>query len=100
MVFVGQSILAFGNEEQKRYFLPRIARGDLTCCWLLSEPNAGSDAAAIQLRAEEEGEKPLFKISLAEWSFHRALQAGEIDIVIGTHRLIQPLEREKRSRFQ
>lgn len=56
VIFVGQSILAFGNEEQKREFLPRIARGEVTCCWLLSEPNAGSDAAAIQLRAEEDGD--------------------------------------------
>lgn len=56
VVFVGQSILAFGNEEQKQYFLPRIARGELTCCWLLSEPNAGSDAAALQLRAQEDGD--------------------------------------------
>lgn len=57
VVFVGQSILAFGNEEQKRDFLPRICRGELTCCWLLSEPSAGSDAAAIQLKAVEDGEE-------------------------------------------
>jgi len=57
VVFVGQSILAFGNEEQKRSFLPRICRGELTCCWLLSEPNAGSNAAAIQLKAEADGEE-------------------------------------------
>jgi alkylation response protein AidB-like acyl-CoA dehydrogenase len=56
VVFVGQSILAFGSEAQKRFFLPRIARGELTCCWMLSEPNAGSDAAAIQLRADEDGD--------------------------------------------
>ena len=53
VVFVGQSIIAFGSEEQKRYFLPRIARGELTGAWALTEPDAGSDAAAIRLRAEE-----------------------------------------------
>ena len=56
VIFVGQSLLAFGSEAQRQYFLPRIARGELTCCWMLSEPNAGSDAAAIQLRAEEDGD--------------------------------------------
>lgn len=57
VVFVGQSIIAFGSEEQKRYFLPRIARGELTGVWALTEPDAGSDAAALRLRAEEgEGE--------------------------------------------
>ncbi len=54
VVFVGQSIIAFGSEEQKHYFLPRIARGELTGVWALTEPDAGSDAAAIRLRAEEQ----------------------------------------------
>ena len=53
VVFVGHSVIAFGSEEQKRYFLPRIARGELTGAWALTEPDAGSDAAAIRLRAEE-----------------------------------------------
>lgn len=56
VVFVGQSVLAFGSEEQKREILPRIARGERTCCWMLSEPGAGSDAAAIALRAEPAGD--------------------------------------------
>ncbi len=55
VVFVGQSVLAFGSEEQKRHFLPRIARGGLTGVWALTEPGAGSDAAAIRLRAQQDG---------------------------------------------
>jgi len=57
VVFVGQSIIAFGSEEQKRFFLPRIARGELTGVWALTEPNAGSDAAAIRLRAEQHNDE-------------------------------------------
>ena len=53
VVFVGQSVIAFGSEEQKHHFLPRIARGELTGAWALTEPDAGSDAASIRLRAEE-----------------------------------------------
>jgi alkylation response protein AidB-like acyl-CoA dehydrogenase len=56
VVFVGESIIAYGTPEQKAYFLPRIARGELTCCWALTEPGAGSDAAALQCRAVEEGD--------------------------------------------
>ncbi len=57
VVFVGQSIIAFGSEEQKRHFLPRIARGELTGAWALTEPDAGSDAASLRLRAERVGEE-------------------------------------------
>lgn len=56
VVFVGQSIIHYGSDGQKRHFLPRIAAGELLCCWCLSEPNAGSDAAAIQTRAEADGD--------------------------------------------
>ncbi len=56
VAFVGQSVLAFGSERQKQYFLPRIARGELTGVWMLTEPGAGSDAAALRLRAQPDGE--------------------------------------------
>ena len=55
VAFVGQSIIAFGSEEQKRHFLPRITSGELTGVWALTEPDAGSDAAAIRLKAEPDG---------------------------------------------
>jgi alkylation response protein AidB-like acyl-CoA dehydrogenase len=45
------TLLAFGTEEQKRWFLPRIAAGE---CWFslgMSEPEAGSDLAAVRTSA-------------------------------------------------
>ncbi len=54
VVFVGSSIIEFGSEAQKKKYLPRIAAGELTCCWCLSEPNAGSDSASLQTMAREE----------------------------------------------
>ncbi len=56
VVFVGESIVTYGSAEQKAYFLPRIARGELTCCWGLTEPGSGSDAAALQMRAVDQGD--------------------------------------------
>jgi len=43
----GPVILRFGNEEQKREYLPRIARGECFFCIGMSEPQAGSDLAAL-----------------------------------------------------
>ncbi len=47
----GQTIYQFGSEEQKRRFLPPMARGDRIGAWALTEPGAGSDAASIQTTA-------------------------------------------------
>jgi len=40
-----------GNEEQRRKYLPRLARGEVLGGWGLTEPNSGSDAGAAQARA-------------------------------------------------
>ncbi len=50
-------ILQFGNEEQKRRYLPRLARGEVLGAWCLTEPHAGSDAAALRTRADRRGDR-------------------------------------------
>ncbi len=50
-------ILLFGNPEQKRRYLPRLARGQALGAWCLTEPHAGSDAAALRTRAERRGDR-------------------------------------------
>lgn len=50
-------IAAFGNEAQRRRFLPRLAGGEALGAWCLTEPGAGSDAAAIKARAERRGDR-------------------------------------------
>lgn len=44
-------IYAYGTEEQRRFYLPRLARGELIGCFGLTEPTAGSDPAAMNTRA-------------------------------------------------
>ena len=45
-------ILAFGSEEQRARFVPPLARGEQLGAFALTEPEAGSDAAALRTRAE------------------------------------------------
>jgi alkylation response protein AidB-like acyl-CoA dehydrogenase len=45
-------IVMFGTEEQKARWVPPLARGERTGCFALTEPETGSDASAIQSRAE------------------------------------------------
>ena len=47
----GPNILRFGTEEQKMFFCPKIAAGELSFCIGMSEPNSGSDVAGTRTRA-------------------------------------------------
>ena len=53
---LGPALLEFGSEEQKREHLPPICRGEIRWCQGYSEPNAGSDLASLQTRAEDRGD--------------------------------------------
>jgi len=53
---LGPALLKFGNEEQKKLHLTRIARGEIRWCQGYSEPGAGSDLASLQTRAEDQGD--------------------------------------------
>ncbi|MDX1415156.1 MAG: acyl-CoA dehydrogenase family protein [Candidatus Promineifilaceae bacterium] len=49
-------IFQWGTEEQKRTFLPPLAKGELLACFGLTEPGAGSDVAALNTRARKNGD--------------------------------------------
>jgi acyl-CoA dehydrogenase family member 9 len=46
-----KGVVLYGNEEQKKRFLPAVARGELLCAYALTEPSSGSDAASLKTRA-------------------------------------------------
>jgi acyl-CoA dehydrogenase len=49
-------IVRFGSDAQKRKYLPKMATGEWLGVFALTEPNAGSDATALQTRAERRGD--------------------------------------------
>jgi len=51
-----QMILKFGSDSQKERFLKPMARGEILGAFALSEPDAGSDAAALSTQAEKDGD--------------------------------------------
>ncbi|KFG01081.1 MULTISPECIES: acyl-CoA dehydrogenase family protein [Streptomyces] len=54
---VGPTIMQFGTEEQKSYFLPRVLSGELDFAIGYSEPDAGTDLASLKTRAVREGDE-------------------------------------------
>ena len=69
------TLLTWGNEEQKRKYLIPQAKGEKIATFGLTEPNAGSDAVAIETRAEKKGDYYVLNgekmwISLADVADH------------------------------
>ncbi len=56
LAMVGPLMIQFGNDAQKKRYLPKILSGEEVWCQGYSEPNAGSDLASLALRAEDKGD--------------------------------------------
>jgi 3-oxocholest-4-en-26-oyl-CoA dehydrogenase alpha subunit len=57
VAWVGPAITAYGSDEQRARYLPRIASGEDSYCTLYSEPGAGSDLAAMSATAVADGDE-------------------------------------------
>src|SRR6185503_12084589 len=49
-------ILAFGNDQQKKKYLPKAAAGEWLAAWALTEPGSGSDSAGLATTAKRDGD--------------------------------------------
>jgi alkylation response protein AidB-like acyl-CoA dehydrogenase len=73
VAMVAPVIIAFGSEEQKRYYLPRIHATEDWWCQGYSEPGAGSDLASLKTAAERRGDHYIVNgqktwTTLAQWA--------------------------------
>jgi alkylation response protein AidB-like acyl-CoA dehydrogenase len=55
ITMVGPTLIRFGNDAQRKHYLPKILAGDATWCQGYSEPNAGSDLASLRTEAVLDG---------------------------------------------
>ncbi|MBX3706391.1 MAG: acyl-CoA dehydrogenase family protein [Pseudomonadales bacterium] len=74
---IGPTLLEFGTDAQKERHLPKITQGQVQWCQGYSEPNAGSDLAALKTRADDQGDHFVINgqkiwtsgASTADWMF-------------------------------
>jgi acyl-CoA dehydrogenase len=80
---VAHYILAYGTEEQKRRWLPRMGRGELVGAIAMTEPGAGSDLQAIQTLARREGDE--YAISGSKTFITNGMRAGLVCVAARTN---------------
>lgn len=72
-------ILAFGNEEQKTKYLPKLATAEFIGAWGLTEPNTGSDAGNMKTVAVKDGDHWVIN-GAKSWITHG--KSGDVAVVI------------------
>ena len=75
------SILKFGTDEQKKRYVPPVIAGDKIACFAVTEPGAGSDAAAIATTATKDGNDWILNGSK---TFITAANVGDVVLVFAS----------------
>ncbi len=73
-------ILDFGTEEQKQYYLPKMAKGELLGSFALTEPGVGADPSRLSMTARREGDK--YIINGVKWPITNVIYGGVCILVL------------------
>ncbi|TVQ37695.1 MAG: acyl-CoA dehydrogenase [Geminicoccaceae bacterium] len=79
----GELIQLGGTEEQKQYYLPKLASGEILPTAVFTEPNTGSDLASLQTRAVPDGD--VWKITGAKTWITHAARADLMTVLVRTN---------------
>ncbi len=85
---VAKLILAFGTDEQKRAYLPRMATGELRATMALTEPGGGSDLQALRTTARRDGDS--YVISGSKTWISNARRSGLVALLCKTDPAARP----------
>jgi acyl-CoA dehydrogenase len=88
LLMLAPVIMAFGNDEQKTEYLPKILSGEHYWCQGYSEPGSGSDLASLSLKAESDGDDYIVNGSKI-WTTH-AHFASHIFCLVRTDNSVKP----------
>jgi len=92
--FIGSYLLMkFGTEEQKQKYLPRMATGELRAAFSLSEPELGSDVAAIKTSAKKLPDGDMYEINGTKMWVTNGLRAGLVFTLVRTDPNAEPKHR-------
>ena len=73
-------LLDFGTEQQKRHYLPKMARGELLGSFALTEPGVGADPSRLALTARRDGDR--FLVSGVKWPITNVIHGGICILVL------------------
>jgi alkylation response protein AidB-like acyl-CoA dehydrogenase len=92
--FIGSYLLMkFGTEEQKQKYLPRMATGELRAAFSLSEPELGSDVAAIKTSAKKLPDGDAYEINGTKMWVTNGLLSGVVFVLVRTDPSAEPKHR-------